>query len=75
MDNKTEELKDYIFDKFINQDAKLKEICSSLLEVKNKITKKVEIYDFKRVLFKSLSPTRLCLKKKLIKLMKLNFKI
>ena len=75
MENKIEELKDYIFDKFINQDAKLKEICSSLLEVKNKIMKKVEIYDFKRVLFKSLSPTRLCLKKKLIKLMKLNFKI
>ena len=47
MDNKTEELKDYIFDKYINQDAKLKEICSSLLEVKNKITKKVEIYDLK----------------------------
>lgn len=75
MDNKTEELKDYIFDKYINQDAKLKEICSSLLEVKNKITKKVEIYDFKRVLFKSLSPTRLCLKNKLVKLKKLNFKI
>lgn len=47
MENKIEELKDYIFDKFINQDSKLKEICSSLLEVKNKITKKVEIYDLK----------------------------
>ena len=32
MDSKFEELKDYINEKLITQDAKLKEICSSLLE-------------------------------------------
>ena len=42
MENKFEE--DYINEKVINQDAKFKEICSSLLEeVKTEIVKEVKI--------------------------------
>ena len=41
MENKFEELKVYINEKLINQDVKLKEMCSSLLEeVKTKIIRK-----------------------------------
>ena len=48
MENKFEDLKVYINQKLINQDAKLKEICSSLLEeVKTEIKKEVKINKIK----------------------------
>ena len=47
----------------INQDAKLKEICSSLLEeVKTEIRKEVKIHKLR---LKSSTQTKLCLKSKL----------
>ena len=49
MENKFEELKVYINEKLINQDAKLKEMCSSLLEeVKTRIMKEVKIHKIKK---------------------------
>ena len=49
MENKFEELKVYINEKLINQDVKLKEMCSSLLEeVKTKIMKEVKIHKIKK---------------------------
>ena len=46
--NKFEDLKFYINDKLINQDANLKEICSLLLEgVKTEIMKEVKIHKVK----------------------------
>ena len=48
MENKFEDLKVYINQKLINQDAKLKEICFSLLEeVKTEIKKEVKIHKIK----------------------------
>ena len=45
MENKFEDLKVYVNEKLITQDAKLKEICSSLLEeVKEETMKKVKIH-------------------------------
>ena len=48
IENKFEDLKVYINEKLINQDAKLKEICSSLLEeLKTEIMKEVKIHKAK----------------------------
>ena len=61
MENKFEDLNVYINEKLINQDAKLKKICSSLLE-------EVKIETIKEVIklrLKSTNQKRLCSKNKL----------
>ena len=70
MEHKFEDLKVYINQKLIIQDAKLKEICSSLLEeVKTEIRKEVKIHKVKT---KKLDSDKTMLEKQIEELKKIS---
>ena len=70
MENRFEDLKVYINEKLINQDEKLKEICSSVSEEKKtEIMKEVKIY---KVKIEKLESDKAMLQKQIKELTKLS---